>query len=298
MRYAIFDLETTGFDPRRDRILEIAIVILNESGQAISEYSTLINPMQDIGNSSIHGVQAKHVVEAPRFEEVAGTLIDLFREADVLVAHNFQFDWNFLCAELERVNYLPPRLPASICMIAASQSLFANSPRGLMALCAELSIPLEAHHTALSDARATAALLRSCLSVKPIVKTGACLWDDHAFVRGVEGFARSHRSDDGRAAPVLERLVGQLPSHPGEAALDAYFDLLDRVFADSILEDEEAQALLDLAVQLGLSRDQVQSAHETYFQELVSIAVSDRYISEMEREHLSAVGKSLGLDRP
>ncbi len=95
---------------------------------------------------------------------------------------------------------------------------------------------------------------------------------------------------------VAERLTRDLPSHQGEGPLDSYFDLLDRVFAGSILEESEAQQLVDLANSLGMSAEQAHKAHETYFRELVAVAVKDRYISELEREHLNAVSRALGLN--
>ncbi len=42
-KYAIIDVETTGLSPKRERLTEIAIVVL-QNGKKVEEYSSLINP--------------------------------------------------------------------------------------------------------------------------------------------------------------------------------------------------------------------------------------------------------------
>ena len=59
MHFCVFDVETTGFNPKKDRILEIGLVLMDEDGATIDEFESLVNPMRDIGNSEIHGVEAK-----------------------------------------------------------------------------------------------------------------------------------------------------------------------------------------------------------------------------------------------
>jgi len=60
--YAILDVETTGLFPGAgDRIVEIAIIRLDENGHLIDTYSTLINPKRDIGATHVHGITAADV---------------------------------------------------------------------------------------------------------------------------------------------------------------------------------------------------------------------------------------------
>jgi DNA polymerase-3 subunit epsilon len=52
---AVVDVETTGLNPyRHDRIVEVAVVVVELNGQVIREFTTLINPERDIGPTSIH----------------------------------------------------------------------------------------------------------------------------------------------------------------------------------------------------------------------------------------------------
>lgn len=82
----------------------------------------------------------------------------------------------------------------------------------------------------------------------------------------------------------------------GDQAQERYFQLLDDVFADSVLEHHEALALFQKASELGMSRDGVRSAHERYVQALLRVAYLDGYYTEMEARHLEAVARALEVD--
>lgn len=298
MIFAIVDVETTGVY-NKDRILEIGIVQMDDAGNTLREFETLVNPMRDIGNSSeIHGIEARHVADAPTFAEVALKVLDLLREADVVVAHNFPFDWRMLCNEFERLGYSLPKDVNRLCTIQTFLRMKPGSPRHLPELCRLHGVEIEGHHSALTDARATANLLRKILHQQDFGKLVKVSWPAHTLAASTRFKPRGH---DGATTPhfaVLDRLVSALPSHQGEdgEVLDTYFELLDRVFSDSILEASEAHELVDLANSLGMTAAQVANAHEMYFRELVAVAVRDGYISELEREHLNAVSRALGLN--
>ena len=87
-RIAVVDLETTGFRPRSDRVVEIAVVTLSLPDLSIcDEFDTLLNPERDIGAQHIHGISPDMVVGAPTFREVAAILAEHVHDA-VLVCHN------------------------------------------------------------------------------------------------------------------------------------------------------------------------------------------------------------------
>ena len=294
MLFAVVDVETTGVY-NLDRVLEIGIVLMDAEGTIVSEFETLINPMRDIGNSSdIHGIEARHVAEAPVFEEVAGTVLDLLHRADIVVAHNLDFDWRMLQNEFRRLGYSLPSDLAGICTLKLFQKLDPGCPRQLATLCAMHGIEMDQCHSALCDATATAKLLSVCLHALELdgPQTG---WPPHEFPAGSRTLVRGTVSTP-KCHSLLDRLNSEAPSHPDEVVLDSYFNLLDRVFADSILEESEADALVTLANELGLNAESVTRAHQMYFAELVAVAVQDGYISELEREHLNSVSQALGLD--
>lgn len=163
--YCVVDLETTGFSPRLgDRIVEIAAVRMRGDGTVLSEWSTLINPLRDIGATHVHGITPADVTGAPRFEEVVGDALLHLREA-VLVAHNLSFDLRFLTAELDRASVDIRTWPA-LCTLRFSELVEPHaSPRKLGDCCERHGIELAMEHHALADARATAELLAAYLRV-------------------------------------------------------------------------------------------------------------------------------------
>src|SRR5688572_2147864 len=101
--YAVLDTETTGLSPQlQHRVIELAVVLVDEQGNVESEWSTLLNPNRDLGPQHIHGIRAGEVLNAPCFGDVAGFLAEMLR-GRVLVAHNLRFDRLFLDAEYDRL---------------------------------------------------------------------------------------------------------------------------------------------------------------------------------------------------
>lgn len=90
--FAIVDLETTGnASPKGDRIIEIGIVLMNEEGSVIREFSSLVYPEREIPPfiTSLTGIDEEDVIDAPLFSEIAEDIHPLFREA-YIVAHQYR----------------------------------------------------------------------------------------------------------------------------------------------------------------------------------------------------------------
>src|SRR4051812_2138345 len=161
MSVAVVDLETTGLYPSVDRVVEVGVVLLDERGEVEDEFATLVNPGRDVGPTSLHGISAGDVAEAPSFADIAGSLNPLLT-GRLVVAHNALFDLRFMAREFGRVG-LPLRLSPTLCTMRLAPLYFGAGTRSLQALCEYMSIPLDAH-AALNDARATAELLVRMLS--------------------------------------------------------------------------------------------------------------------------------------
>lgn len=94
--FVVFDLETTGFQPQIDKILEIgAVKIIN--GKIVETFSTLLNPQMPIPANIIQltGINDDMVKDKPLFAEVCGDFYK-FTNGAYLVAHNISFDYPFL----------------------------------------------------------------------------------------------------------------------------------------------------------------------------------------------------------
>ena len=162
--YAVVDVETTGFAARgADRIIEVAVVHLDEDGVVTDEWCTLVNPVRDLGPQHIHRISAAEVWHAPRFAEIAGALAARLR-GRVMVAHNLSFDSRFLAAEFGRLGVELP-VPGLCTMRLANQYLPDKAGRSLAACCAAAGVPLLNAHSALFDAQATASLFAAYLRV-------------------------------------------------------------------------------------------------------------------------------------
>ncbi|TXR55516.1 exonuclease domain-containing protein [Quadrisphaera setariae] len=157
--FAVLDLETTGFSPRTERIVEVAVVHVTPDGTSGAEWSTLVHPGRPtVGATHVHGIRPVDVREAPRFAEVVPALVEVLA-GRVLVAHNAGFDVPFLRAELERAGVDMPEAP-QLCTLAESRRHLPQlAGRKLADCCAAAGVRLTGAHSALGDARATAELL-------------------------------------------------------------------------------------------------------------------------------------------
>ncbi len=174
--YAIVDIETTGgFNPQ-NRIIEIAVVMYDGKG-VVQSYQQLLNPSRQVPGfiTGLTGITPEMLEGAPVFKDIAGELFDLLKD-NVFVAHNVNFDLNFVKEEFKRVgyDYNPPKL----CTVRLSRKLFPGfRSYSLGAICESRNIVIEDRHRALGDAFATAMLFGQLLkqdggqAIKAALKT-------------------------------------------------------------------------------------------------------------------------------
>lgn len=161
--FAVIDLETTGFDATgEDRIVEVAVVRTDAAGRELGVYETLVNPGRAVTASSVHHITDAMVREAPTFPEIADSLL-AWLGGVVVVAHNAEFEDDFLTAEFRRAGIHPPAMPALDTLTVAQASVPTRNHR-LATLCAWAGVRIDGAHTAVGDARATAQLLPALLS--------------------------------------------------------------------------------------------------------------------------------------
>lgn len=164
LEYAIVDVETTGGAwSRGHRITEIAAVRVRGDGTIVNEFRSLINPDRPIPPviSTLTNITWDMVREAPRFGDVARDVARALSGA-VFVAHNAQFDWRFVGAELNRAGV--PLSGRTLCTVRLARKLVPElRSRSLDSLSYFFNIDIEARHRAWGDARATAELFRRLL---------------------------------------------------------------------------------------------------------------------------------------
>src|SRR5690349_1912920 len=176
--YAVVDVETTGLHPGwHHRIVEVAVVRLDQHGQIVDEWCTLINPERDLGPQHIHGITAAEARYSPKFHEIAGTLAARLA-GSIVVGHNVSFDLRFIAAEFARLNIdVPLDRNVALCTMGMSDTYLAAPARSLAMCCRSAGIALENAHSALHDARATAQLLAHFLGATARPVPWSQLWD-------------------------------------------------------------------------------------------------------------------------
>jgi len=159
---AFVDLEMTGLDAGRDRVVEVCIDRV-EGGQRRALLATLIDPGERVGGAAhVHGIDAAAVAGAPRFEQIAAELLATLDGA-ILVAHAAVWDVRFLQAELDRAGVVLPVTHWLDTLVLARRA-FAFHSYSLDALCRELAIDRGQAHRAESDVRALRAVFERCVT--------------------------------------------------------------------------------------------------------------------------------------
>ncbi|HEX9692086.1 MAG TPA: 3'-5' exonuclease [Gemmatimonadales bacterium] len=158
--FAVVDLETTGSRAGMgDRIVEIGVVMLVD-GQVDVVLDLLVNPERSIPHfvRRLTSITPDMVREQPAFADVADHVVSVL-SGRVFVAHNAQFDWRFLQAELRRCRGLALEGPR-VCTLRMARRLVPGlRSRSLDALAAYFGISIDARHRAAGDALATARIL-------------------------------------------------------------------------------------------------------------------------------------------
>ncbi len=161
-RYAVVDVEPTGFSPANDRVVEVACVVVQDR-RVEHRWSSLVHPGRPIPwrATRVHGITDADVALAPSFARVERELLALCIGATV-VAHNAAFDLSFLTALRDRPH---------LCTLALARRAFPHAPdhknqtlRRYLAIDRDPLLRGLAAHRALADAQVTAAILLRCLA--------------------------------------------------------------------------------------------------------------------------------------
>lgn len=162
-RYAFVDVETTGTDPARNRVIEVAIVTL-DGGEVAGEWSSLVDPECPVPPTitGMTGIDDAMVAGAPCFSQLADAVRERL-DGRVFVAHNARFDYGFLRNELQRAgSALRAR---QLCTVRLSRALYPGCRgHGLDALIARFGLSCDGRHRALGDVHATLDFVRAALA--------------------------------------------------------------------------------------------------------------------------------------
>ena len=298
--FSVIDVETTGVYPSCDRVLEVAVITLDQGGQIHDEYTTLINPGRDVGPVHVHGITAGDVVHAPSFIEVAGDILERIA-GKVWIGHNIRFDDTFLRSEYRRLGHELPPSP-SVCTLQLSKTFVPKlQSHRLQNCCTHFGISLQEAHCALDDARATAKLFTTILSLSPGLPESIPPCNSDSCWPRLPSSSRSCNRQEAQRLKVSQKgayirsLLERLPSSIADTEVRAYMDLLDRVLEDRKVSADEADTLCKVAREWNISREIAEKAHREYLNNMVLLALADGVITDSEMRDLIEVAFLLGF---
>lgn len=158
--YTVVDTETTGLDPEKDRLIEIAAIRVR-GGKEVGRFETLVKPGRKLSKKivSITNITDEMLKDAPAPEECLPKFLEFLRD-DVIVAHNANFDVDFIYESLQRFG-LPPLENNFIDTLRIARYVEPDMDNyKLSTLAKEYKIPQSTAHRALADCETTMAVLQ------------------------------------------------------------------------------------------------------------------------------------------
>jgi len=101
-QFVCVDVETTGLDTKKDRVIELAGVVFTQNG-SIGEFESLIDPEQEIPleSQAIHNISNEMVKGQPKIAQILPEFL-AFVGNRTIIGHGIQFDIDIICQEAER----------------------------------------------------------------------------------------------------------------------------------------------------------------------------------------------------
>ena len=160
--YVVFDIETTGFSSKNDKIIEIGAVKI-QNGVIVDNFSEFVNPRRPIpyNITELTGISDDMVANANAIDDVLPRFLEFIGDA-VVVAHNASFDCSFIsknCMDLglEFNNTIVDTVQLCRFLYPELKSVKLNL------VAKHLGVKLESHHRAVDDAKATGDILVICI---------------------------------------------------------------------------------------------------------------------------------------
>lgn len=169
-RYCVIDIETNGSKPGTSQVIEIGAVMIQD-GKIIDSMETFVEcAFLPEYITKITGIEPADLIGAPSRKEALARL-RIFMQDAIFVAHNAEFDFNFLNASFERFG-LGTIGNLKLCTIDLAKRTFESERYGLAYLIESLQIETARHHRAYSDALSAAKVMEKSFQTLPsYVKT-------------------------------------------------------------------------------------------------------------------------------
>lgn len=282
-RLAIVDTETTGFG-KTDRIVEIGIILIDE-GKIVYEWESIINPLRDVSNSSIHGIDPEMFAMAATFDELQGQISMLLHNR-IIVAHNLSFDQRMLNQEYLRLKK-DVDWGSGICTLKATKLKLEQ-------VATKYEIKNSLAHSALSDAKVVAELIKYLdFNFQDFIPVKIPLSSENKVSRNLtrEAFIPSRKQKK-----PIDKFLRNASISNYEGNLLNYIDILSNALSDLNITKDELIRLNEFYNELNLRSQDVQKIHEDFIKSLVSSALRDGVISESEFKIIADIATKLGVE--
>ena len=150
--FVCIDCESTGLDPEKDRIVEVAVVLFNMR-ESLSSFETLVDPECPIPpiSQGIHKISSEMLVGKPKIREILPHILSMI-DKHVIVGHAIGFDVSLIANEAKRAG-IPTKIEQQLMLDTLRLArLYGGSPvNSLEQLRKHFNIPAEGAHRAMSD---------------------------------------------------------------------------------------------------------------------------------------------------
>lgn len=260
-KYLVIDVETAN--EHNDTLCQIGMVYLNNELKVIKKRSQLINPEVDFGifNMKIHHITPNMVADKPKFNEFWEEVKEDFYN-NILVCHNKSTDLVVIDKHLKKygINFLANTVKY-IDTLEVCKNLCNFKSNNLKKVCHELSLKVVESHDALNDAYMCSELFKYFVSnnyqidIHEYEDVGNFDNCDKSHINFKHNFSEmticlrelsdylkficeDQRITENELLPICDWLVSnsQLKGH---FQYDEIYDLVEKVFADNIIDEEE-----------------------------------------------------------
>lgn len=221
-----FDLETTGLDISKDRIVQIAAIKIKPDGSQ-EDLNFYVNPCMDIPAeaTAVHGITNDDVFEAVRFEEISDILNKYFEECDLGGYNLLRFDIPLLAEEFAKCGFPFPE--EGVKVIDVQNIYFKKEERTLRAAYKfYMGEELENAHNALADIRATAQVLNCQINMYDDIGNTVEKLSEFSTGDMVDFAGKLKKNDKGEVCYAFGKHIGQ----PVKMYLDYAYWMLSQDF--------------------------------------------------------------------
>ncbi|MDA9793289.1 3'-5' exonuclease [Bacteriovoracaceae bacterium] len=207
LTFCVIDLETTGGNQSKDKIIEFGLVKIKKL-EIVEEKNILVDPEIPIPEfiQKLTSIKDKDVMGCPKIEDIIDDVVEFMGDA-ILVAHNISFDIPFLNSVLRRLDK-PELKNKVICTNVMTKYLIPEIMNSnLNYLCQLFDIEHDKAHRAEDDAKATAEILLKYIQIyieKGIKKVNQLYYPKNKFELDRINYSKNDKENGATVEEIIQ----------------------------------------------------------------------------------------------